>query len=397
MQIGIIREEKIPADKRVAFTPEQCKSIKEQFGVELVVQSSKVRSFPDELYVQQGIQIVDGVSDCDVLFGVKEVPVELLIPGKTYFFFSHTIKKQAHNKKLMKALLEKNITMVDYECLTNKAGERILGFGRYAGVVGTYNAMLAYGQRFGLYELKPANKCVDRAELEKELKKVKLPPIKIVFTGGGRVASGTLEILNTLGIKSVSPEEFLTLHFDEPVYTQLHADHHYHRKDDGRFDMHELMQHPERYRAVFVPYTKVADVFISCHFWDPKAEKLFAKEDIQAPDFTLKVIADITCDIDGSVPSTIRSSTIEEPLYGYDIASGKETLPFEDSSITIMAVDNLPCELPRDASTDFGYALIEKVLPCLTGNDPDQIIERAMICRGGELTEKFLYLKDYVS
>jgi saccharopine dehydrogenase (NAD+, L-lysine-forming) len=397
MRIGIIREEKIPADKRVAFTPEQCKIIKAEFGVELVVQSSKVRSFPDELYAQQGIEIVDSVADCDILFGVKEVPADLLIPGKTYFFFSHTIKKQAHNKKLMKALLEKKVTMVDYECLTNKAGERILGFGRYAGVVGTYNAMLAYGQRFGLYNLKPANKCVDRAELEKELKKVKLPPIKIVFTGGGRVASGTLEILNTLGIRSVSPEEFLTLHFDEPVYTQLHADHHYHRKDDGRFDMHELMQHPERYRAVFVPYTKVADVFISCHFWDPKAEKLFAKEDIQASDFTLKVIADITCDIDGSVPSTIRSSTIEESLYGYDIASGKETPPFQNSSITIMAVDNLPCELPRDASTDFGYALIEKVLPCLLRNDPDQVIERAMICRGGELTEKFMYLKDYAS
>ncbi len=394
MRIGIIREEKIPADKRVPFTPEQCKKIKKQFGVELVLQSSKVRCFEDALYVQEGISVVDDVSDCDILFGVKEVPVDLLIPAKTYFFFSHTIKKQVHNKKLMKALLEKNITMVDYECLTNKAGERILGFGRYAGVVGTYNAMLAYGQRNDLYNLKPANKCVDRSELEKELKKVKLPPIKIVLTGGGRVANGTIEILNTLGIKSVSPEEFLSLDFNEPVYTQLHADHHYHRKDDGRFDMHELMQHPERYRAVFVPYTKVADVFISCHFWDPKAEKLFSKEDMKAADFSLKVIADITCDIDGSVPSTIRSSTIEDPLYGYDPITEKETLPFQSSSITVMAVDNLPCELPRDASTDFGLALMEKVLPCLA-NDPDGIIERAMICRGGKLMERFGYLRDY--
>lgn len=397
MRIGIIREAKIPADKRVAFTPEQCKCIKEQFGVELVVQSSKVRSFPDELYIQEGIEIVEDVADCDVLFGVKEVPVDLLLPGKTYFFFSHTIKKQAHNKKLMKALLAKNITMVDYECLTNKAGERILGFGRYAGIVGTYNAILAYGQRFGLYDLKPANLCIDRNELEKELKKVKLPPIKIVFTGGGRVASGTLEILNTLGIRSVSPEEFLSLKFEEAVYTQLHADHHYHRKDDGRFDMHELMQHPDRYRAVFVPYTKVADIFISCHFWDPKAEKLFAKEDMKTDDFSLKVIADITCDIDGSVPSTIRSSTIEKPLYGYDPITNKETPPFQNSSVTVMAVDNLPCELPRDASTDFGYALIEKVLPCLLGNDPDEMIGRAIICKEGKLMERFEYLKDYAS
>ena len=397
MRIGIIREEKVPADKRVAFTPQQCKIIQEVFGIEVLVQSSALRCFDDALYRAQGLQVLDDVSDCDVLFGVKEVPVAKIIEGKCYFIFSHTLKKQAQNKQLLRSLLDKKCTLVDYECLTNKVGERILGFGRYAGVVGTYNAMKAYGLRYGAFALKSAHLCVDRSELERELKKVKLPAIKIVLTGGGRVAGGTIEILNTLGIKSVSPEEFLSLSFDEAVYTQLHADHHYHRRDDGRFDMHELMEHPERYRAVFVPYTKVADVFISCHFWDPKAEKLFSKDDMKSGDFKIKVIADITCDIDGSVPSTLRSSTIEAPLYGYHKFTGLETTPFEEDAITVMAVDNLPCELPSDASLDFGQALIDKVLPLLLGSDPDQVIARATICANGVLTDKFTYLQDYVS
>ncbi|MFM7024153.1 MAG: NAD(P)-dependent oxidoreductase [Flavobacteriales bacterium] len=395
MKIGIIKEGKVPADKRVPFTPQQCREIKNKFGVEVVVQSSEVRSFPDEMYVEQGIKVVSDISDCDVLFGVKEVPVEELLPGKTYFFFSHTIKKQPHNKKLMKALLEKKISMVDYECLTYANGDRIIGFGRFAGIVGTYNALLAYGRRYSIYDLKPAHLCVDRAELEKELKKVKLPPIKIVFTGGGRVANGTLEILNTLGLRNVTPEEILSTSFDEPVYSQLHGDHYYHRKDDGRFNMEEMVQHPERYRSVFPPYTKVADIYIPCHFWSPKGDVFFTREDMVLKDFRIKVIADITCDINGSVPSTIRSSTIAEPLYGFNPVSGKEVGPFDSSAVTVMAVDNLPCELPRDASADFGAALIEKVLPGLLSNDPDQIIERATICKGGSLMEKFSYLKDY--
>ncbi len=395
MKIGIIREGKVPADKRVPFTPQQCREIKEKFGFEVVVQSSEVRSFPDELYKAEGVEVVANIDDCDVLFGVKEVPVEQLIPNKTYFFFSHTIKKQAHNKKLMKALLEKNISMVDYECLTYKTGDRIIGFGRYAGVVGTYNALLAYGLRYKLYDLKPANQCVDRAELERELKKVKLPNIKIVLTGGGRVANGTLEILNTMGIRSVSPEEVLATTFNEPVYAQLHGDHYYHRKDNGRFDMTEMVQHPERYFSVFAPYTKVADIYISCHYWDPKGDVFFTREDMVAKDFKMKVIADVTCDINGSVPSTIRSSTISSPLYGFNPISGKEVDAFDESAVTVMAVDNLPCELPRDASNDFGRALIDKVLPFLTGKNEDRIIERATICRGGELTEKYGYLGDY--
>ncbi len=395
MKIGIIKEGKVPADKRVPFTPQQCKEIKEKFGFEVVVQSSEVRSFPDEMYKSEGIEVVHNVDDCDVLFGVKEVPIEQLIPNKTYFFFSHTIKKQPYNKKLMKALLEKKIAMVDYECLTYKTGDRIIGFGRFAGIVGTYNALLAYGLRYKLFELKPAYQCVDRTELESELKKVKLPNIKIVLTGGGRVANGTLEILNTLGFKSVSPEEILVSSYSEPVYSQLHGDHYYHRKDNGRFDMTEMVQHPERYFSVFAPYTKAADIYISCHYWDPKGDVFFTREDMVAKDFKIKVIADVTCDINGSVPSTIRSSTISSPLYGFNPISGKEVGAFEESGVTVMAVDNLPCELPRDASNDFGRALIDKVLPYLLGNDDDKVIERATICKEGELTDKYGYLGDY--
>ena len=224
---------------------------------------------------------------------------------------------------------------------------------------------------------------------------MKLPNIKIVLTGGGRVANGTLEILNTLGLKNVSPEEILVNQYNEPVYSQLHGDHYYHRKDNGRFDMNEMVQHPERYSSVFPPYTKVADIYISCHFWSPKGDVFFTREDMVAHDFKIKVIADITCDINGSVPSTIRSSTIESPLFGFNPISGKEVDPFDSSGVTVMAVDNLPCELPRDASNDFGRALIDKVLPFLIGEDSDKVIERATICCGGKLTEKFSYLSDY--
>ncbi len=397
MKIGIIREGKIPADKRVPFTPEQCKFIKNALGINVVVQSSEVRCFPDSMYAEVGIEVIKSVEDCDVLFGVKEVPLDELIEGKAYFFFSHTIKKQAHNKKLMKALLAKRISMIDYECLTYTNGDRIIGFGRYAGIVGTYNALLAYGLRNELYHLKPAYQCINRVEMEQELKKVKLPPIKIVITGGGRVANGSLEILNTLGLKSVSPEEVLVNYYDEPVFCQLHGDHYYHRKDNGRFDMKEMVEHPERYFSVFAPYTKVADVYISCHFWDPKGDVFFTREDMVASDFKMKVIADITCDINGSVPSTIRSSTIDQPLYGFEPISGKEVDAFDSKGVTVMAVDNLPCELPRDASNDFGQALIEKVLPYLNKEDKDQIIHRATICKDGKLTDKFSYLNDYAS
>ncbi|MBK6835130.1 MAG: alanine dehydrogenase [Bacteroidetes bacterium] len=396
IKIGVLREEKSPPDKRVPLTPLICSELVRKYPqVEIVVQPSKIRCYSDDEYVAFGITLQEDLTDCDVLMGVKEVPKENLIAGKKYFFFSHTIKKQPHNVKLMKALIEKKVQMIDYETLTDKNHNRIIGFGRYAGIVGAYNGILGYGLKYDLFRIKPANLCRDRAEMEEELKRVKLPNIKIALTGGGRVANGAIETLSALRIRKVTAEEFLMASFREPVYCQLNPRDYVEMPDDHNFDLNDFFQHPERFVSKFVPYTKVTDLFISAHFWDPRSPKMFTKEDMKASDFHISVISDITCDIDGSVPTTMRSSTIAQPFYGYNILKGEEDLPFNKDTVCIMAVDNLPCELPRDASDDFGKDLVERVLPNIILEDTDKVIERASICKDGKLTPGFEYLSDY--
>lgn len=396
IKIGVLREEKSPPDKRVPLTPLICSElIKKYPQIDIVVQPSKIRCYSDEEYISFGVNLQEDLSDCDVLMGVKEVPSDKLMAGKKYFFFSHTIKKQAHNKKLMHALIEKKIQMIDYETLTDKNRNRIIGFGRYAGIVGAYNGILGYGLKYDLFRIKPANLCRDRAEMEEELKRVKLPNIKIALTGGGRVANGAIETLSALRIRKVTPEEFLMASFREPVYCQLNPRDYVELPDDHNFDLNDFFTKPELFVSKFGPYTKVTDLFISAHFWDPRSPKMFNDEDMKQQGFHISVIADITCDINGSVPTTIRASSIQQPFYGYNIVTGKEDLPFNKDTICIMAVDNLPCELPRDASDDFGKDLVERVLPSLIVDDTDTIIERATICKEGKLTRDFEYLSDY--
>jgi saccharopine dehydrogenase (NAD+, L-lysine forming) len=396
IKIGVLREEKSPPDKRVPLTPLICSELTRRYPqLELVVQPSRIRCYADEEYTAFGVTLQEDLSDCDVLMGVKEVPYDKLILGKKYFFFSHTIKKQAHNKKLMHQLIQKKIGMIDYETLTDKNNNRIIGFGRYAGVVGAYNGILGYGLKYDLFRLKPAHLCRDRAEMEEELKRVKLPNIKIALTGGGRVANGAIETLSALRIRKVTPEEFLTMSFREPVYCQLNPRDYVERPNDHNFDLNDFFKNPQHFISKFPAFTKVTDLFISAHYWDPRSPKLFTLEDIKAPDFHISVIADVTCDIDGSVPSTIRASTIQQPFYGYNMLNDREDLPFNKDTICVMAVDNLPCELPRDASDDFGKDLTERVLPFLFGQDEDNVIERSTICKDGKLTKGFEYLSDY--
>jgi saccharopine dehydrogenase (NAD+, L-lysine-forming) len=395
-KIGVLREEKNPPDKRVPLTPLICSELTRKYpNVEIVVQPSRIRCYADEEYTSFGVTLQENLEDCDILMGVKEVPPDKIIPGKKYFFFSHTIKKQPHNQKLMKAIIEKKIQMIDYETLTDKNHNRIIGFGRYAGVVGAYNGILGYGLKYDLFRLDPAHLCRDRAEMEEELRRVKLPNIKIALTGGGRVANGVIETLSALRIRKVTPEEFLMASFREPVYCQLNPRDYVERPDDHNFDLNDFFKHPEHFASKFGAFTKVTDLYISAHYWDPKAPKMFTVQDMKAKDFHISVIADITCDIDGSVPTTLRASTIAQPFYGYNIVTGKEDLPFTKDTICIMAVDNLPCELPRDASDDFGKDLSERVLPFLFGEDGEGIIERASITRNGKLSPDFEYLADY--
>jgi saccharopine dehydrogenase (NAD+, L-lysine forming) len=396
MRIGIIREEKVPHDKRVPFTPEQCRQLLDQFpGLEVVIQPSSHRCYTDAEYREAGIPLTEDLSNCDFLMGVKEVPVEMLMPGKAYSFFSHTIKKQPHNQKLIRALLERNIRMVDYETLVDPEGNRVIGFGRYAGIVGAYNGIMGYGMMYNLFKLKPAHLSHDKKELFEGLAKIGIPNIKIIVTGGGRVAHGAEETMGAMNIRKVTPYEFLNYSFREPVYVQLHS-HDYHESLDGKpFSKFDFYNHPEQFKSTFIKYATVCDVLVHCAFWDPKAPVLFSKKEMRDPHFHISMIADVTCDINGSIPSTMQPTTIEDKFYGYDPMTESLTEPFKPGTVTVMAIDNLPCELPRDASEGFGKHLMERVMPALTGHDESGLIERATICSNGKLMPRFSYLKDY--
>lgn len=399
MKIGIIREGKVPPDARVPFTPLQLKEISEKYGPELtfLVEASPFRCYSDEEFRAQGIEVVDDISQADYLFGVKEVPIDTLIAEKTYFFFSHTIKKQLKNRKLLRSILQKDIRLLDYEVLKDESGERVVAFGRWAGIVGAYNAFLTYGKKTGLYDLRRASECRDLEDLKVELKKVTLPPVKIVVTGHGRVGKGVLEILQILGILRVDAHEFLHSYFEEPVYVVLSSGDFNRRKSDGGFDREEFYSSPELYESHFLKFAEAGEILIAAAYWNPGAPRLFELEDISSPDFSISVIADITCDVGGSIPTTFRASTILDPIFDVDRETGAELPAFgKQTSISVMAIDNLPCELPRESSAEFGKQLIQWVIPALL-EENSPILERATIARDGDLTLEYMYLSDFVA
>ena len=255
MKIGILREGKTPQEKRVPLTPTQCGVLLHEYPqVQWVVQKSPIRCFADKEYAQVGVQLVEDVNDCDVLLGIKEVPKSELIADKTYFYFSHTIKEQPYNRALLKKMMALNISMVDYEALTKPNGKRLIGFGRYAGVVGCYNGFLAYGKRTKRYDLKSAHHCFDRKEMEQEMSKIDLPNIKIIVTGNGRVGKGALEIIHALKLMEVSKEEFLTKSFNEPVFVHLNTMNYNARRDGAPSSKSDFYANPKEYKSVFMNY-----------------------------------------------------------------------------------------------------------------------------------------------
>ena len=395
IRIGLIKEGKVPADNRVALTPAQCKWIhKNASHIKIVAQSSQGRCFTDKEYSVAGVEVKDDVSDCDILLGIKEVPIDQLIPGKTYLFFSHTKKKQPYNQKLLRAILDKGIRLVDYECLEHDDGQRIIGFGFFAGVVGAHNGMMAYGSRTGLYKLDRVYKQRSFRELIHTYFGLRLPNVKIVVAGSGRVAHGLLEIMNLMGIHEVEPEDYLVRRFSYPVYTQLKPADLYAHKETGKYNRQHFHEHAEEYRCKFLPYAAQTDILMNGVYWDQSVPRLFEKQDVKADDFIIQTIADITDDADGSVPINVGDQTIEDPIYGIDRTTLQKTAPYLPNSIDLMAVGNLPNELPRDASRYFGEQLIKYVLDDLIkGGSP--IIERATMTQGGKLTEPYMYLKEY--
>ncbi|MGZ5285827.1 MAG: NAD(P)-dependent oxidoreductase [Flavisolibacter sp.] len=393
--IGLLKEGKVPSDNRVALTPSQCRWLQNQYeGIQFLVQHSPGRCFIDEEYARAGIALSHSMEECDILLGIKEVPYADLIPGKTYLFFSHTRKKQPYNQQLMRTITEKNITLIDYECMEHEDGQRIIGFGFFAGIVGAHNGMMVYGKRSGAFEMERVYKQKDFKELIHSYFGLKIPSIKIAVTGSGRVAHGILEVMNLMEVIEVEKEEYLSRDFTYPVYVQLKGSDLYAHKSTGKYSRDDFHHHPDNYRCLFDQYLSSTDVLMNGVYWDLQVPRLFDKEAVTDPKFRISVISDITDDAFGSVPINLGDQSIEDPVYGVDKTSFEKTAPYLDTSVDVIAVGNLPNELPRDASKYFGEQLIKYILPDLV-RDGSRIIEGATIVRSGKLTEKFSYLEDY--
>ena len=396
MKIGIIKEYKSPPDKRVVFSPKKCVETLQKFPqVEFFVEKSDIRCFSDLEYEEMGLKVVTDLSNCDVLIGVKEVPIEKLIDNKKYFFFSHTIKKQPYNKKLLQQIIKKNIELFDHETIVDNNNNRLIGFGYYAGVIGAYNGLRAYGLKNHTFSIPKAIDLKDRQEFNSILKSLSIPNMKILLTGKGRVGSGTKEVLDFLKIKEVSAQDFINETYNESVYVNIDVlDYNY--SDSIENTVSNFYNYPEKFRSTFSKFLSVSDIYFAGHYHNPKAPKLITLDDIKNPDFNVQVIADISCDIDGPIASTIRPSTIENPTYGFHKEKLVECDFLDENALAVMAVDNLPCELPRDSSEMFGEMFLKYVIPSFFNNDQENILKNSKITSKGSLTDRFSYLSDYI-
>jgi alanine dehydrogenase len=338
--------------------------------------------------------VKENLEECDILLGIKEVPVNMLIAGKTYLFFSHTKKLQPYNQQLFQSIIQKGITLIDYECLEHEDGARIIGFGFFAGVVGAHNGMMAYGNRTGAFHLDRVNSTKTFQHLIHNYFGLKIPKIKIAVTGSGRVAHGLLEIMNLMGIHEVEPEDYLAKQFTYPVYVHLKGIDLYQPKDGSMYSREHFHNHPETYHCLFKKYLPHTDILLNGVYWEKNIPRLFEMEYLRKEDWRIQTIADVTDDRNGSVPCNIGDATIEDPVYGVDKKTFEKTAPYLPGSVDVMAVGNLPNELPKDASRYFGEQLIKHVLADLV-EGTSNIIEKATIVKAGQLTPAFEYMRNY--
>ncbi len=398
--IGIIRESRND-ENRTPLVPEHIKKYKESNpNINFIIQPSNSRCFADEEYELCGAKINDNLNECSIIFGVKEIDPNILINNRTYLFFSHTFKinKQQkniekHKKDLLLSILNKKITLIDYENIRGKNGTRCLGFGRFAGIVGCYNTLNLLLKVLGKQSLASAYKINDYERLVLNLKNLYFPKTKILVTGDGRVAKGVIELLNLTNIKAVSKKDFLEKKFDQPIFCNLETKDYVTNNSSTNFNLEHFINNPQDYSSSALQYLKETDILISAHYWDPSSPKIFENEDLKVLQ-NLKIVGDITCDINGSVPTTIRSTTIEEPNYWIERYTLKE-IDENNDGIAVMAVDNLPSELPRDSSTEFSEGIINEVLPFVLKEDDGRILN-GTITTDGSFLEKYNYLNDYI-
>ena len=403
--IGIIKESR-KDESRAPLAPYQISEIKKQFpSISFLVQPCNNRTFKNEEYEESGAKIIENLNDCDLLFGVKEVDDKKLIPNKTYVFFSHTYKLNKETlsnaqgtpgidkKELLRSVLKKNIKLIDYENIRDTNGSRYLGFGRFAGIVGCYNTLNLYLLQNKFQPLARAYKINNYERIIKNLSEIYFPKFKLLVTGDGRVNKGVQEVLKFTNIKKVSKKEFLERDFENPVYCNLDTKDYVAHKSKKPFDLKHFIEFPKEYESKTFDYLKVSDLYISAHYWDPSSPKIFTKKQIKQFS-NLKIIGDVTCDVDGSIPTTIKSTTIEEPNFYLNTETFSEIDKF-DSDLAVMAVDNLPSELPRDSSTEFGNGIVNEVIPYILGKDDGRILN-STIADKGRFLEKYTYLNEYI-
>lgn len=400
IKVGILRETRNPPDRRVPLTPPQIIALEELYPfAEFFVQPSDNRCYSNDEYEYLDIPLREDLRDCDILMGVKEIDPRTFIPGKTYLFFAHVAKKQHHNQAMFREMADKKLTLIDYELLTTEEGDRVVAFGRHAGIVGAYNGLRARGIKTNRFKLKPAYQCRDLEEVWAGLRLIDLTPgLRILVTGGGRVAHGAMETLGVCNIVQVTPDDYLNREFNVPVFCQIGPEQYTRNKNNLPFRFRHFTKHPEEYESTFLPFTKVTDILITGHYWDPRSPGFFSREDMRKPEFRISVIADITCDIDGAIPSTHRATTISDPFYGYNPYLETEEPAFtRPTNITVMSIDNLPGELPRDASLDFGKMLMQNAMHDILSGTNSPMIQRATILENGLLSTPFKYLEDYLA
>ena len=431
MRIGIRRENKNEWEGRAPLSPEQVRELSASAGLEFVVQPSAIRVFPDEQYREVGARVAEDLSDCPFVVAIKEIPAELLEPGKAYLFFSHTIKGQKGNMAMLRRLMELGCQLIDYERIVDEAGRRLIFFGRHAGLAGMINTLWAFGRRLkweGLstpferirqartYEDSAAAKRTVAAVAE-EIRREGLPealgPVVCGFAGYGHVSLGAQEVFDQLPVTEVAPEALASLKPDSQearhqLYKVVFKEEHLVEpvEAEGRFELQDYYDHPEKYRGRFAAYLESLTILANCIYWDARYPRLVTKSQLAemygreaAP--RLRVLGDITCDVDGSIECNVRRADSGNPVYVYDPVEGQARDGVAGRGPVVLAVDNLPCELPRESSIDFG-AVLSSLLPAMARADFSQDLERcglpspikrATILYRGSLTPDYRYME----
>jgi saccharopine dehydrogenase (NAD+, L-lysine-forming) len=431
--LGIRREDKNRWERRVPLTPEHVLELKKKYGIETFIQPSNIRIFSEEAYQKVGAHVQDSLTPSSVVFAVKEIPVDFFEQGKTYVFFSHTIKGQKYNMPMLKKMMEMGCTLIDYERIIDRNGKRLVFFGRFAGLAGMVDTLWTFGQRLHweqidtpFREIKQAIHYKDLDEIKKHFnavgKKIKteglplsLTPLIIGFSGYGNVSVGAQEILDVFPIKEIKPEEIESV-VNKPsnkvIYKVVFKEEHMVEpvSPGKKFDLQDYYHHPEGYHSAFERYIPFLSILMNCIFWNTQYPRLLTKDYLKKTfskkeKMRLRVIGDISSDVNGAIEFTEKTTSSDNPVFIYHPRTDTITDGYEGDGIIVMAVDNLPCELPRESSQSFSEILLRFVPEIMnadfTVDDFNKVvlpaeIKNAVVLYQGKLTPAYHYINKYL-